>query len=456
MGVLLALRRLGSPRVATFLSAAEPLLVAEAARAIYDLPIAEALPELAEQVARDDLDDATFGRALAANHRLRGHAQAAAVAAVALRRDAPAARRVAALETLADWPAPAGRDRLLGLWRPLARVGAEVAAEPLRGHEAALFAGPPEVQRAAVRTVAALGLTAAGPELAELVAEEKHTSALRAAALEALAQLRHPLAAEAVRQSLTDGSPRVRLVARRLLAETNPELAVSELARSLAEGTTSERQAALMSLAKIDLPAADAVLETWLDKLLGPGVPAEIELDLLTAAAGRKSAAIQERLARFEAARPAGDVLAQYRESLHGGDAERGEELFFNRADVSCQRCHKIGQRGGEVGPDLSRIGAAKPREYLLAALVDPNRDVAQGFETVVLALADGRVVAGVLKTETDTELELVTPEALSLRVAKDQIDERTAGKSAMPEQSVSLLSKSDVRDLVEFLAGLR
>jgi quinoprotein glucose dehydrogenase len=456
MGVLLALRRLGSPRVAMFLSATEQSLVAEAARAIYDVPINAALPELAALLTRDDLDEPTFARALAANHRLRSAEQAAAIAALALRPDTPVARRVLALEALADWPAPSGRDRVLGMWRPMEPVPAEVAAGPLHGQEAALFAGPPAVLRAAVRAATALGLSAAGPRLAELVADGQHTSALRAAALEALAQLRHPLAADAVRKSLSDGSPRVRLVARRLLAETNPELAVNELAKSLAEGTTSERQAALGSLAKIDLPAADTVLENWLGKLLAGGVPADIELDLLAAVAGRKSAAIQERLAQFEAARPADSMLAKYRESLHGGDAERGEEIFFTRADVSCQRCHKIGERGGEVGPDLSRIGAQQTREYLLAALVDPNRDVAKGFETVVLALADGRVVAGVLKAETDAELELVTPEALTVRVPKDQIDERTTGKSAMPEQTVGLLSKSDVRDLVEFLAGLQ
>ena len=72
------------------------------------------------------------------------------------------------------------------------------------------------------------------------------------------------------------------------------------------------------------------------------------------------------------------------------------------------------------------------------------------------MRLVDGRVVAGVLKRETDTELELVTPELLTVRVLKDEIDERTTGKSGMPEQTVSFLSKADVRDLVEFLANQR
>lgn len=456
MGVLLALRRRTSPKVAMFLAAAEPALVAEAARAIYDTPIEAALPALAALVGREEIDEPTFRRALAANHRLRGGSQAAAVAAMALDSAAPESRRVAALEALADWAAPAGRDRVLGRWWPLEPVSAEIAALPLRGQEGRLLSGPAAVQRAAVKAAVALGLSDAGPSLADIVQDKGHSSALRGAALDGLAKLRHPLAAEAVRTSLDDSSPRVRLIARALLAETNPELAVVELAKSLHEGTTAERQAALATLAKIDLPAADTVLESWLAKLLAGEVPAEIELDLLTAAAGRESPEIIKQLAQFEAARPEGNVLAKYRESLQGGDAERGEEIFFTRADVSCQRCHKVGDRGGEVGPDLSRIGAQQTREYLLAAVVDPNRDVAKGFETVVVALADGRVVAGVLKRETDAELELVTPELLTVRVLKDEIDERTTGKSGMPEQTVSFLSKADVRDLVEFLAGQR
>lgn len=456
MGVLLALRRLQSPRVAMFLASAEPALVAEAARAIYDAPIEAALPALAALVAREELDEPTFLRALAASHRLRGAEHAAAVAAVALRPDAADARRVAALEALADWAAPGGRDRLLGRWWPMAPVEPQFAAAPLQGHEAELLSGPDAVQRAAVKTVVALGLTEAGPKLAAILGDHERSPALRAAALDALAKLKHPLAAQQVRVSLADSAPRVRLIARGLLAETNPELAVVELGKSLNEGTVTEQQAALATLAKIDLPAADAVLAEALEKLLAGQAPPEVELDLLTAAAARQSPEIAQLLARFESARPEGNVLAKYRESLRGGDAERGEEIFFARAAVSCQRCHKVGERGGEVGPDLSRIGAQQTREYLLAAVVDPNRDVAKGFETVVLALADGRVVAGVLKRETDTLLELVTPELQTVRVAKDEIDERSTGKSGMPEQTVSLLSKADVRDLVEFLAERR
>ena len=49
-----------------------------------------------------------------------------------------------------------------------------------------------------------------------------------------------------------------------------------------------------------------------------------------------------------------------------------------------------------------------------------------------------------------------MTAEGLPVTVPKDQIDERESGKSAMPEDLVKHLSKSELRDLVEYLAGLR
>ena len=122
---------------------------------------------------------------------------------------------------------------------------------------------------------------------------------------------------------------------------------------------------------------------------------------------------------------------------------------------MSCVRCHAIGAAGGQVGPNLAKIGE-KPREYLLEAIVDPNKTIAKGFETVVLTLDDGRQLAGVLKQETAKQLQLMTPEGKLVTVPKSTIDSRTTGKSAMPEDIVKKLSKADIRDLVEFLSELK
>jgi quinoprotein glucose dehydrogenase len=203
-------------------------------------------------------------------------------------------------------------------------------------------------------------------------------------------------------------------------------------------------------------PEADGLLAEWLDKLLVRQVPPELQLDLLEAAVRRSTAEIKEKLACYEASCRRDNPVALYREALAGGDAEVGQKIFYTKAEVSCPRCHKIKGEGGEVGPALDGIGARQSREYLLAAVVDPNRDIARGFETVVVTLKNGQVHFGIVKAEDGEAVCLMTPEGKSLRVPKAQIQERQRGKSAMPEDLTRFLSKTDVRDLVEFLAGLK
>jgi quinoprotein glucose dehydrogenase len=108
------------------------------------------------------------------------------------------------------------------------------------------------------------------------------------------------------------------------------------------------------------------------------------------------------------------------------------------------------------VGPDLAGIGSKQNREYLLESIVDPNKQIAKGYETAVLTLTSGQVVTGIVKAETAKELQLMTVEGKLVTVPRDKIDERQSGKSAMPEDVIKSLSKTELRDLVEFLAGLK
>ena len=166
-----------------------------------------------------------------------------------------------------------------------------------------------------------------------------------------------------------------------------------------------------------------------MDLFLGGDLLPELHLDLLEAAGKRSGKDIQARLARVEAARSKSDQLAPYRETLVGGEAEVGKRLFFNKAELSCVRCHKINGTGGEVGPDLTGIGAKQKRDYLLEAIVLPSKTIAKGYETVVLTLVSGKTIAGILRQEDAREVQLMTPEGELLKVAKDQIEAARHGQ---------------------------
>src|SRR5262249_20936305 len=155
------------------------------------------------------------------------------------------------------------------------------------------------------------------------------------------------------------------------------------------------------------------------------------------------------------------DPLSLYREVLSGGNAQRGRSVFTDKAEVACLRCHKArtwaGEiPGGEVGPELSGIGARQNRMYLLESIVDPNHQIAQGSDSIVLATHDGQIITGVLRSEDDKDVRLVTAEGQPLTVPKDTIEDRRRGISAMPADLAQKLSKTELRDLIEFLASLR
>ncbi len=469
MAVLLAMRRLERPEIAQFLGDGDPRLVLEAARAINDVPIAQVQPQLAAllaaippastgKVSRPGpaaLYDPLLFRVINANFRLGSAPAAKALAAFAAASGANPAMQVEALQALSMWASPAPRDRLVGIYRPLPPRDGRVAGDALRPVLAGILRNAPApVRVAATEAAVPLNLKLAGPVLLELVSTNAQPVEVRVAALKALAGLQDAALGKAVKLAQADANETLRKEAIRLLTRINRDDALGQLTAILEKGTVAEKQGALATLAALPGAVADTLLSQWLDRLLAGQVPAELHLDLLEAAARCSAPALKQKLKRYEDARPKNDDLAGYREALAGGDAAEGRKIFFERAEVSCQRCHKINGEGGDVGPVLSDIGKRQNREYILESIVYPNKKISTGFDNLLLALRNGTSVAGVLKSETGEELVINSPEDGLLKLNKSQIESRVTGLSAMPEGMGALLSKSDLRDLVEFLAG--
>lgn len=457
IGVLLALRRLGRPEVGRFLEDREPRLVLEAVRAIYDEPILDAFPALAALATRSNLSEPLGRRVALANARLAQPANAEALVRLATQNGLPEHVRVEALDLLRDWGKPIGRDPLMGVWRPQAGRSVEVASRALAPAWIALATGAPEaVRQAAVQVVGTLAIPEPSLVLVDLVSQRDRAVATRIEALKALGRLHDARLSDAVKQAMADREPKLRVEGQKLLAQLRPAEALPVLEVVLRDGTVAERQNAIGLLGGIPGEEADRILSGWLDRMLEHQAPPELELDLLEAAGRRKSGEVVAKRARLESSRAQDDPLSPYRETLVGGDAQRGEKIFKEKADVSCLRCHKVKGQGGEVGPELAGVGTRHDRRYLLESIVTPNRQIAQGFETLVLAMADGQVITGILKHDEGKALRLVTADGKAVQVAKDQIEERKRGDSAMPADLLKHLSKNELRDLMEFLATVK
>ncbi len=471
MGVLLAMRRLERSEIAVFLKDSSTRVVTEAARAINDLPIAGAMPDLAMLVddLASDANPALARRVVNANLRFGTEGTAGALARVAARESASEAVRAEALVSLSAWPRNGGRDRVTGLWRPTASPrDVKIPADALRPVVNGLLSGGPDrVRRAAASAAGSLKIEEASPALAQLVIRAEGDEQTRVAALQALFDLGAEELGAALEAGSKDASERVRKAATRLSVETPPtgrksgrpagagtEATVARLVDILDKGTLSEKQNALMTLAGVEGAAVDAVLGKWLGELQAGKVPAEMQLDVVDAAAKRP--ALKEGLAKWQASLDAKDPMAGWRVCLTGGNVEEGKKVFIERVEVSCVRCHKADGEGGEVGPELNGLLQKKGREYILASVLFPNDAIAAGFENVLVTLKDGTSYAGVIKADTETELEINSPEDGILKLKKSDITSREKGLSGMPEGLAEQLSRQDLRNLVEFISSLK
>jgi len=276
--------------------------------------------------------------------------------------------------------------------------------------------------------------------------------AVRVQSLKTLAALKSRRLEEALKIAAQSTEPPLNSEARLTRARLDPASAAADLSRVLTTGATREKQQVLSAIAQIPSPAFATLVQTQMRSLLDAEVPAELELDILDAAARQGTPDLLAMMQQFESARPK-TIAAPFREVLHGGDAAAGRAIFFERAEVFCSRCHLVGNEGGLAGPDLTGIGSRHTREYLLNSIVFPNKELAKGFENVLITLKDGSSHSGAVEKETADQLIINSPEDGEVRVKKSDLKSRERALSGMPEEFRQILTKHDLRNLIEFLA---
>lgn len=456
LAACVAMRRLGKAQIAEFLNDKDPLVVLEAARAIAEVPIDAALPALAAMLPKavKETDEKLMPRMVSACNKLGKTEHAEALAEFAAKNDLPEKPRTMALKLLLKWAKPDGKDSINGLWRPLAERDGNVAREALKKRIDTLLASNGMVKDAVCDAVEAYKITEAGAPLLATVSDEKQQAAARARALKALAAIGDAKTGEALEIALKAKEDLVRKEAQRIKAQMKPNEGAAVLAEILnkKESSQAEKQGALQTLAGLKDAKADTLSGEWLKKLNAGQTPEELQLEILEAAAGR--AALKDEIAKYQAGLKADDLVKDYRDTLKGGDLAAGKKVFIEKTEAQCMRCHRIGSDGGEAGPQLGDIGKRTTREYILESIVAPNHKIAAGFETLIVKLTDGKIHVGIKKGETETELDLLCPPDTRVKVSKKMIASTKTGPSSMPEDLVKLLTKRDLRNLVEFLAS--
>ncbi|MEX1223081.1 MAG: c-type cytochrome, partial [Pirellulales bacterium] len=133
---------------------------------------------------------------------------------------------------------------------------------------------------------------------------------------------------------------------------------------------------------------------------------------------------------------------------LDTGDAARGKLVYKQQ----CAKCHKHQGEGGEVGPDLTG-SAAHPKSELLIHILDPSRSVEGNFRQYTVVTEDGRVISGLLGSESKNAVELIDAEGKRHPILREDIDELiVSSKSLMPEGFEKTIGAEGIADLLEYL----
>lgn len=137
------------------------------------------------------------------------------------------------------------------------------------------------------------------------------------------------------------------------------------------------------------------------------------------------------------------------------GDAERGRVIFQNK-DAQCSVCHRVGTEGGNIGPDLSRIGRIRTGRDLLEAILFPSSSFVREYQPYTVLTLDGKLVNGVIVHETDEAIVIQTTVEKPVTILRSEIDSMAPSAiSIMPQGLEKTLKSQELADLIAYLANL-
>jgi putative heme-binding domain-containing protein len=135
------------------------------------------------------------------------------------------------------------------------------------------------------------------------------------------------------------------------------------------------------------------------------------------------------------------------------GDSGRGAKLFWSEG-LKCGSCHKIGERGTPVGPDLSTIGKLRGREDLLESILEPSRRIEPKYAAYFVQTTDGRSLTGLLVKRDENAVVLRDGQNKEIAVAAKDVEMLQPSRlSLMPNGQVAGLTAQEAADLLEYLA---
>ncbi len=304
------------------------------------------------------------------------------------------------------------------------RVAGMIGTEPIERAIAAIAendsAGIDE-RRLAVESLGRLKTKGIAPKLADIFTKQKD-SRFKTEILIALSQLDSSRAVAAARSVLGDSDDELRGRAIAILGGN--EATALEVARAYNAGKLPSSD--LSRVIEASRRYSNPEIEREMQKLLKDR--------LLAAPQGEEAKRLREFVTRH-------------------GNAARGREIFLDAKKGGCATCHRLEGVGGSIGPDLTRGWQTLSFDKRVESILEPSREIKEGYATYKVASKDGRVVTGLLLSDKPDGVTLKDAAGKEIRIAAGDVEEKTISKeSLMPVGVVGHLSFAELADLLAFL----
>jgi len=455
--VVLALRRFSDARIGTFLKDSDLSIAVEAVQAINDAYIEGARQDLA--AATHLLGKSTWAvdlRILNAMIRAGGDENVRRLLTVAADASLSEDTRTEALWLIGRFDNHPPTDPTTGMYRPIEeqRELGTVIVEKIRAALLPLLAettGNPLVE--AIKLADKFNVDISQEILINHLTDPDNTLGVRLAALKKIQSAQPANFTEILVQLTSDPEPAMRAEALNTLGRIAPNEAFKVVNTIFSSGETSDKQLAIALLATLKHPEVEGLLLKMMTDINEQ--PIAIRLDIIEASQQRGGDALKNAIANYESSLSQDDPLSPFQITLEGGDADNGKRIFFRDGTANCVQCHKVGQRGGDAGPNLAGIASRYNSAHIIESIVLPSAKLTPGYSAIAVTMKDGTIVSGMLMEETDTEVIVADVETKKEIICKKtDIEILPTPVSTMPPMGL-ILSKSKVRDLVAYLSSL-
>jgi putative heme-binding domain-containing protein len=136
------------------------------------------------------------------------------------------------------------------------------------------------------------------------------------------------------------------------------------------------------------------------------------------------------------------------------GNLEKGSAVF---AKVQCAKCHRLGERGERMGPDLTNLSKRFMRKEILESILFPSHVISDQYASKTVVTTDGKTYTGIVGAGAAGETVILQADGKKIALLNEQIEETQPSKlSAMPEGLINELTLEEISDLFTYLGVLQ